>query len=289
MDGVVAAAAVAGESAVKGTIFYKMTGSGNDFVMLDGRSTTPEEWSRERIVRVCDRRAGVGADGLVILSPDDGDAVRMAFFNSDGSRAAMCGNAALCSTRLSAHLELGPAEGMRLLTDAGVVATRCVGEGDRAEIRLPDARVPESVPAIEPAAGERAIWLSCVGVPHLVILVDDVRAVDVVGRGRPLRYHAAAGPDGANVNFIAPPKEAGGPWLIRTYERGVEGETLACGTGTVAAGLALAAHAGKTLPLEFRSWGGELLTVRATLRDDVATDVWLGGQGRLVFRGVWEN
>lgn len=274
---------------MKGTVFYKMTGSGNDFVMLDGRSTTPKEWSRERIVRVCDRRAGVGADGLVILTPEDGDAVRMAFFNSDGSRAAMCGNAALCSTRLSAHLELGPAEGMRLLTDAGVVATRCVGQDDQAEIQLPDALVPKPVPAIEPVAGERALWLGSVGVPHLVILVDDVSAVDVVGRGRPLRSHPAAGPEGANVNFIAPPKEPAGPWLIRTYERGVEGETLACGTGTVAAGLALAAHAGKTLPLEFRSWGGELLTVRASLRGDLATDVWLGGQGRLVFRGVWET
>jgi len=274
---------------VKGTIFYKMTGSGNDFVMLDGRSTAPEEWSRERIVRVCDRRAGVGADGLVILSPEAGDAVRMAFFNSDGSRAAMCGNAALCSARLSAHLKLGPAQGMRLLTDAGVVATRCVGDGDRAEIRLPDAPVPKPVPTIEPAAGERAIWLGCVGVPHLIVLVDDVHAVDVLARGRPLRYDPAAGSEGANVNFIAAPKEEGAPWLIRTYERGVEGETLACGTGTVAAALALAGRAGKALPLEFRSWGGELLTVRASLRGEVATDVWLGGQGRLVFRGVWEG
>ena len=285
----VAPAPLAVGGAVKGTIFYKMTGSGNDFVLLDGRSTTADEWSRERIVRLCDRRSGVGADGLVILSPEDGDAVRMAFFNSDGSRAAMCGNAALCSTRLSAHLELGPADGMRLLTDAGVVFTRCLEDGERAEIRLPDAQVPKPVPSIMPVRGEREVWLGCVGVPHLVLLVEDIRVVDVGGRGRPLRHDPAAGPEGANVNFVAAPSEAGAPWLIRTYERGVEGETLACGTGTVAAALALAQHAGKALPLEFRSWGGELLTVRAALRGDVATDVWLGGQGRLVFRGVWEG
>lgn len=274
---------------MKGTIFYKMTGSGNDFVLLDGRSTTPEVWSRERIVRLCDRRSGVGADGLVILSPEDGDAVRMLFFNSDGTRAAMCGNAALCSTRLSAHLELGPGDGMQLLTDAGVVATRCLDGSDRAEIRLPDALVPKAVPAIAAAAGERAVWLGCVGVPHLILLVDDVRAVDVVGRGRPLRHDPAAGPEGANVNFVAAPQDGGKCWLIRTYERGVEGETLACGTGTVAAALALAQDERATLPVEFRSWGGELLSVRATLRGDVATDVWLGGQGRLVFRGIWEG
>ena len=271
---------------MKGTVFYKMTGSGNDFVLLDGRSTTPDEWSRRRILEICDRRSGVGADGLVILSPED-DAVRMTFFNSDGSRAAMCGNAALCSARLSAHLELGPAEGVRLLTDAGVVATRCLDHGERAEIRLPDALVPKAASAIATEAGERSIWLGCVGVPHVIVLVDDIEAVDVMGRGRRLRHDPATGPEGANANFIASP--GNGPWLIRTFERGVEGETLACGTGTVAAALAVAARAGAKMPLEFRSWGGELLTVRASVKADVATDVWLGGQGKLVFRGVWEG
>jgi diaminopimelate epimerase len=274
---------------MKGTVFYKMTGSGNDFVVLDGRSTTPDLWPGPRISALCDRRDGVGADGLVILTPEDADAVRMTFFNSDGSRAAMCGNAALCSTRLAAHLELGPSAGMRLLTDAGEVEARCLPEAARAEIRLPDALVPKPVSQIRRADGERAIWVGTVGVPHLVVLVDDVATVDVVGRGRPLRFDAAGGPDGANVNFISHLAEPGAPWLIRTFERGVEGETLACGTGTVAAALALAAHCGVALPLEFRSWGGQLLMVRATLQDDMATEVWLGGQGRLVFRGVWEG
>jgi diaminopimelate epimerase len=274
---------------MRGTVFYKMTGSGNDFVVLDGRSTRPEDWPRERIMALCDRRGGIGADGLVILTPEDDDRVRMTFFNSDGSRAAMCGNAALCSTRLAAHLELGSPSEMRLLTDAGVVETRCLDQSLRAEIRLPDARVPKPVPAIELEPGERAMWLGTVGVPHLVALVDDVRTVDVVGRGRPLRWHPAAGPDGANANFISQPPASGEPWLIRTFERGVEAETLACGTGTVAAALALAVQCRLPLPLEFRSSAGELLVVRAELRGDVATDVWLGGEGRLVFRGVWEG
>jgi diaminopimelate epimerase len=273
---------------MKGTVFYKMTGSGNDFVLLDGRSTTPEGWPPERIAALCDRRGGIGADGLVILTPENGDAVRMTFFNSDGSRAAMCGNAALCSTRLAAHLEIGPPAGMRLLTDAGMVETRCLDAPARAEIRLPDALIPKPVPSIARAPGERAIWLGTVGVPHLVVLVDDVASVDVIGRGRPLRFDPAGGAEGANANFVSQP---GGdaPWLIRTFERGVEDETLACGTGTVAAALALAAHCGVPLPLEFRSWGGEALAVRATLRGEQATEIWLGGQGRLVFRGVWEG
>lgn len=274
---------------MKGTVFYKMTGSGNDFILLDGRSTTPEQWPGPRIAALCDRRDGVGADGLVILTPEDGEAVRMTFFNSDGSRAAMCGNAALCSTRLAAHLELGPLAGMRLLTDAGVIETRCLDQPTQAEIHLPDAQVPKPVPQMRLGDGERAIWLGTVGVPHLVVLVDDVALVDVVGRGRPLRIDPATGPDGANVNFISNPQQGGAPWLIRTFERGVEAETLACGTGTVAAALALAAHCGMELPLEFKSWGGQMLQVRSIVQGDMASDVWLGGQGRLVFRGVWEG
>ncbi|HEU5169689.1 MAG TPA: diaminopimelate epimerase [Gemmatimonadales bacterium] len=284
-----AAPALARGGHVSGVPFFKMTGSGNDFVLLDGRGPAAEGWGAERIAALCDRRNGVGADGLVILVPDDPGSVRMIYYNADGSRAAMCGNAALCSTRLAARLGMAAAGGMQLVTDAGVVASRCVGPGDLAEIRLPDCPVPAPVPAIAPGAGERAVWLGTVGVPHLVVLVDDAAAVDVVGRGRPLRYHPATGPAGANANFVAAPREPGGPWLIRTYERGVEGETLACGTGTVAAALALAAHCGVSLPLEFRSWGGEPLVVRATLSAGLAGDVWLGGQGRLVFRGEWEG
>jgi diaminopimelate epimerase len=266
--------------------FYKMTGSGNDFVMLDGRTAAPGAWSQAAIAAVCDRRNGVGADGLVILAPEAGG-VRMTYWNADGGRAAMCGNAALCSARLAATLGLAPAGAVTLLTDAGVVQARAL-DGDLAEIRLPDAPLPAAA-AVPPAPGERVLWLGTVGVPHLVVLVDDVATVDVAARGRELRWHPAAGPTGANANFVSPPRAAGGPWRIRTFERGVEGETLACGTGTVAAALALAAHCGTGLPLSFQSWGGPILTVRAQIAGGMAADLWLGGQGRLVFQGVWEG
>ncbi len=265
------------------TPFFKMSGSGNDFVMLDGRVSPVESWTVERIATACDRRHGVGADGLVVLTPERPNAVRMTSFNADGSRAAMCGNAALCSTRLSARLGLGAAEGMELVTDAATYSTRSVGGTERAELRLADLRMPAPVAGLEPEAGELAISFTVVGVPHLVIRVAEVDSVDLLRRGRVLRFHPGLGPAGANANFVSPPVAPGGPWRIRTYERGVEGETLACGTGTVAAALAVAAEAG--LPASFISRGGALLGVSAIVQGSDARDVWLCGEGRLVFEG----
>jgi diaminopimelate epimerase len=266
------------------TPFFKMTGSGNDFVILDGRVSPPETWTTERIVAVCDRRHGVGADGLVVLTEAGPNAARMTFFNADGSRAAMCGNAALCSTRLSARLGLAEAAGMTLVTDAGAYRTRCVEPTERAEVNLADVAMPAAVADIALASGELGISFTVVGVPHLVIRVADLEAVDLLRRGRQLRFNRALGPAGANANFVSAPASPGEPWLIRTYERGVEGETLACGTGTVAAALAVAGEAG--LPATFRSRGGAILSVSARVDGDRAADVWLCGEGRLVFEGV---
>jgi diaminopimelate epimerase len=265
-----------------------MTGSGNDFVVLDGRFTSPESWPAAQVAAICDRRSGVGADGLVILTPEAPGRIRMTYWNSDGSRAAMCGNAALCSTRLSVYLELAEPGELCLLTDAGVVPGRTNGAGDAAEIRLPDVELPAALPDFEPGAGEQWLALGTVGVPHLIVRVGDIERVDVPGRGRALRFDPRLGEAGANVNFVAPGMP-GEPWAIRTYERGVEGETLACGTGTVAAAIALAARGEASLPLKFRSRGGPELLVRARLEGGQAHDVWLGGQGRLLFRGVWEG
>lgn len=274
---------------MRGTVVYKMTGSGNDFVMLDGRHTTPERWPATRVAALCDRRSGVGGDGLVIVTPDAPGRVRMTYWNSDGSRAAMCGNAALCSARLAVYLEMAEAGELCLLTDAGVVPARAEATGDQAEIKLPDVEIPGGLDGLEPGPGERWLAFGTVGVPHLVVRVDDLEAVDVAGRGRRLRFDPATGAPGANVNFVAPGETEGDPWRIRTYERGVEGETLACGTGTVAAGIALAARQEARLPVRFRSRGGPELLVRAALDGARAHDIWLGGQGRLLFRGVWEG
>lgn len=278
------------------TVFYKVTGSGNDFVMLDGRNTTLADWPVERIRRICDRRDGIGGDGLVILTPEGPGVVRMVYFNSDGSRAAMCGNAALCSTRLAAALELADPAGMNLATDAGTFPTRCVGEGHLAELNLPDVTLPKEMDLAR-IAGEVSIHLGVVGVPHLVTVVDDIGAVDVEGRGRTLRFHSDCGPEGANANFVGRTSSSTGTetgadepgWAIRTYERGVEGETLACGTGTVMAAITLAACGRAELPLRLRSAGGKPLSVAAQLNGKKATGVWLCGEGRVVARGVWTD
>jgi diaminopimelate epimerase len=274
---------------VRGTLFYKMTGSGNDFVVLDGRFTSADRWPPDRVRAICDRRNGVGADGLVILTPSTAEGVRMSYWNSDGSHGAMCGNAALCSGRLLVDLEMVQPGEFCLLTDAGVVRVRSQAQGDQAEISLPDCDLPRAVDDLAPVAGEQWLALGVVGVPHLVIRVHDIEAVDVLGRGRLLRSHPRLGPDGANVNFVSAPAGSGEPWLIRTYERGVEGETLACGTGTVATALALAGREEAQVPLTFRSRGGPQLRVHARLNGARATEVWLGGEGRLLFRGVWES
>ncbi|MGH7591111.1 MAG: diaminopimelate epimerase, partial [Gemmatimonadales bacterium] len=221
---------------MNGTVFYKMTGSGNDFVVLDGRHTTVAEWPTERIQAICDRRHGIGADGFVILTPEqEPGAVRMHFFNADGSRAPMCGNASLCSTRLSSRLGLAPAE-MILVTDAGHLPSRSLdGPGERAEIHLADFGAPRRVAEVALAPGEESVWFGeSGGPPHAVVVVEDLEGVDVDARGRELRYHPAFSPGGANINFVSSPAaNTGGRWPMRTYERGVEGETLACGTGAV--------------------------------------------------------
>jgi diaminopimelate epimerase len=271
-----------------------MSGSGNDFVMLDGRTSDPADWPRERIARICDRRNGIGGDGLVFVTPAGPDIVRMTYFNSDGSPAPMCGNAALCSTRLACRLEIADPAHVTLVTGAATFATRCVGPGHMAELNLPDAEVPAPVD-VELEAGERWVRLGTIGVPHLLVLVDDLAAVDVDRRGRVLRFHPAAGPGGANVNFVSRTSSSTGrspgpeapTWAIRTYERGIEAETLACGTGTVAAGIALTAAGLDELPLRFLSASGKVLAVSAKVAGGRASDVWLCGEGRLVGRGVW--
>ena len=272
---------------LSGLPVYKMTGSGNDFVMIDGRTSSPEAWTPSDIQAVCARGTGLGADGLVFVAPGaHPDAIRMIYFNSDGSRAALCGNAALCTTRLAGHIGLANGHAMHLETDAGRYEVRTAGADGRPELHLAPVAAPAAVPGLRLQAGEERAALSVVGVPHLVVLVADVDQVDVAGRGRVLRSDSALGAEGANVNFVSP---GNGPsdWRIRTYERGVEAETLACGTGAVAAGCTLDLWGLTPLPVALWTRSGCPLGVRAKRGAAGAyDDVWLVGEAKMVFRGV---
>lgn len=282
-----------------GTRFWKLSGSGNDFVVFNVQddASGAELLGAPEVVRsLCAPGTGVGADGVVLLAePDeqpDGRAgewernhFRMIYFNRDGSRGEMCGNAALCSTRLAVHLGLAPAEGMRFETDSGVVASRIV-EGEPEIDMAPVSQVAADF-RVERKAGERRIGFALVGVPHLVVLCDEVDSVDVTVRGPELRHHPALAA-GANVNFVA--RTADGTWLIRTFERGVEGETLACGTGVTAASILLKVwgeleDATESASVAMRSRSG--LTLTAT-PGRVAESEWrprLRGSARIVFKG----
>lgn len=267
-----------------GRRFYKMSGSGNDFIVFDSRDGGVEHLASPNVIRrLCDRRQGIGADGVVFIEPSTGASLLMKYFNSDGSRGAMCGNAALCVTRLAARLGAAPASGMTIESDDGLVASRLVA--DRPEIELPSVRQIQGETPGRLSPRERKLGYAVVGVPHVVVLCDDVERVDVAGRGAELRRAAWTGDEGANVNFVS---RAGEAWAIRTFERGVEAETLACGTGAVAAAtlLQLWGLSGPETALRTRS--GCVLEV--ALRSDGGTILpRLRGEGRLVFEGRLEE
>ena len=263
----------------RGRAFVKMSGSGNDFVVFDARAEPAGAFAdASRIQALCARGTGVGADGVVFLEPSSVADVRVRYFNADGSLASLCGNATLCATRLAAEGGAVDPAGFVVETDDGVLPAR-ISEG-RPEITLraleelrPDAGLPLE-------RGERRMGFALAGVPHLVVLCDDVDQVDVVERGAPLRRHPSLA-HGANVNFVSGGR---GGWRMRTFERGVEGETLACGTGAVATAALLAAWGqdGDEVALTTRS--GCLLTVRQ-VEGPSGRRPALGGEGRIVFRG----
>lgn len=264
-----------------GRRFWKMTGSGNDFVFFDNRTGEHDDLAAPGpIEALCDRRKGVGADGIVLIDSSDLYAFGMRYYNRDGSLAEMCGNAALCSARLAVTLGIG-SRGQDLVFDttSGPVTGRVVD--DEPEIDMVDVAELTPTFAARPEGAEQRLGYARVGVPHVVVLTPDVDAIEVVQRGRRLRFDPHL-PAGANVNFVSP--EPGGErWRMRTYERGVEDETLACGSGTIAAAALL------------QSWGlsGDRATLHTKSGCDIRATVGgsgrppvLRGEGRLVYEGV---
>jgi diaminopimelate epimerase len=264
-----------------GRPFFKMTGSGNDFVFVDARLEPPGDLERIATIQaVCARGSGVGADGIVFLRNDEAAELRIRYLNSDGSLAALCGNATLCATRLAAELGIvGRDRDFTIGTDSGPVTARF--RDGLPEIDLqPVTELLECYDA-EPAEGELRIGFALVGVPHLVVLCKDISRAPVVERGRQLRHHGKLA-HGANVNFVS--GGGTGLWRIRTYERGVEAETLACGTGAVASALMLAAWGETSDRTELETRSGRVLRVRHR-REGGKLLPSLSGEARIVFRG----
>ncbi len=223
--------------------FTKMNGAGNDFVLLDNRSGGLA-LDGPAIARLCDRHRGVGADGVLLVetpAADTGAEFRMRYFNADGGEADMCGNGARCFARYAARLtdhlgsKAGTRDGMTFETGAGLIRARFDGELVHLEMSQPTGGADLGELTLDDGAMLTQTYFLNTGVPHVVVPVDSVEAVDVHQVGRAIRYHRKFAPKGTNANFIEPYSMS--EIILRTYERGVEGETLACGTGATASAL----------------------------------------------------
>jgi diaminopimelate epimerase len=265
--------------------FVKMNGAGNDFVMLDNRDLSLA-LSGDQIACLCDRHRGIGADGLLLVEPATGSGdFKMRYYNADGGEAEMCGNGARCFGRFVNHLHGGTLARIRFETLAGLISAEFEHGQVRINMSAPfDLKLAQTLPV----AGESLTVHSVnTGVPHAVVFFDDVDAVDVRKLGAGLRYHEAFAPKGTNANFaqvLAPDSIR-----IRTYERGVEDETLACGTGMVASALIHHELTGAPSPIRVKVQGGDTLAVGfEESAPHEYTNVTLFGPADFVFTGSVE-
>lgn len=243
--------------------FFKMHGAGNDFIVADDRAL---EWPRlhETIKKMCDRRRGIGADGLILISASRSSAahLKMTYFNNDGHEAEMCGNGLRCAA-LFAFRHLGSPEEIVFETGAGILRTKVLDE-TLLEIEIPVKKPPEKVTV----NGNEAFFVNT-GVPHLVLPCPDVLLSDIEKTGCEFRNHPMFQPEGTNVNFIEIPSAPDSPVPVRTYERGVEAETAACGTGIVAAAISLAYFYKMTPPITFVTRDSDTMSVDFYFNDNM--------------------
>jgi diaminopimelate epimerase len=264
--------------------FYKMSGAGNDFILVDNREGVfvfPDEESAIR--KLCRRGLSVGADGLILIEKPDREGIDFTwrFFNADGSDASMCGNGARCAARLSFMLGIsGRAVSFR--TGAGIVRGRVLESG-RVTVGMTDPHDASLDRELRVGGAAIAYDYIDTGVPHVVITVDDADRVDLKDLGPKVRYHEALAPEGANVNVIDLSEK--GIVRIRTYERGVEAETMACGTGAVAAAVTSFLKGSVKPPVTLIPTSGIALVV-GFREGETIRDVTLEGDARVIYRGI---
>lgn len=261
--------------------FTKLSGSGNDFIFIDNRDRRFDADKMADFVRkVCRRGLSVGADGLMFIEPSERADFKWRFFNSDGSEAEMCGNGSRCAVRFARELGM-VGDRASIETLAGVVEAAI--QGNRVKVRLtPPAGFRQGIEAALKGRTATLDFLNT-GVPHAVEFVADVEKAAVREEGRQIRFHALFAPAGTNANFC----QAAGPRLLRlrTYERGVEDETLACGTGAVASAILAAARGMVESPVDVQVRGGEVLTIHFAGRGAEVREVHMEGDTRLVYEG----
>ena len=255
--------------------FTKMVGSGNDFIVITKK---PAGNLSKTAKLLCDRKFGIGADGLLLLDQRKNADLAMRIFNADGSEAKMCGNGARCAALFNGQRK------SKLFTAAGIINTELLGNKVRVQLTEPEGLKLD----MDLKVNNRQIKVNFVntGVPHTVIFVRGIDGINVNYIGRSIRYHKRFTPEGTNVNFVE--AEAPGTISIRTYERGVEGETLACGTGSVAAALIFALKNNLHNLVKVQTRSGEILKIYFKRIGGKFENIWLEGSARMVYSGIYK-
>lgn len=254
--------------------FYKYQGTGNDFVLIDNRDHSVS-LTNEQVAFICDRRFGVGADGLMLLEREPGADFKMVYYNSDGNQSSMCGNGGRCITAFAKHLGMITNEARFLAVDG---IHEAVINGDQVSLKMADVKQIE--------AGEDYFFLNT-GSPHYVKMVHEIENFDVVGEGKKIRYNARFTEEGTNVNFIEKKEDE---LFVRTYERGVEDETWSCGTGVTAAALvaSLKGLSNSKNNCLIKTKGGVLEVTFEKVLEQNFYNIWLKGPALMVFKGTIE-
>jgi diaminopimelate epimerase len=266
--------------------FMKMSGSGNDFILIDHREPfLKEDGLKDFIRKVCRRRISVGADGIILIERSQKADFKWRFYNADGSEAEMCGNGGRCAARFACLKGIaGPS--LKFETLAGILSAQVNGERVRLEMTNPFGLKLDQSIIID---GEEKILSSInTGVPHAVLFVEDLEGLDTLRLGRAIRYHSFFAPSGTNADFVRLEKNS--QLSVRTYERGVEDETLACGTGVVASALVAAFKGMVQSPVSVRTKGGEVLTVHLEMEGKEVKKVLFEGDVHIIYEAeMWEE
>lgn len=260
-------------------LFSKFSASANDFIVIDNRTGIYSDAASLIAQRICARRYSIGADGLILIENSNKASVRVRFFNPDGAEFSTCGNGGRCAARFS-HLSVITGRRMTLETNAGVIDAEVVGISVRIKF-VPPQRIQLYTP-IDIAGRRFKGHIVRLGDPHYVLFGSNIRAHPIVPFAKKVRYHSTFAPEGTNVHFIQPISR--NEIKIRSYERGVENETLACGSGCVSAAISLHSTGQSDPPITFEPQSGIPLIVHFQKGGNFQ-DIYLEGDARLVYRG----